>query len=154
MMTGEKTTSATVEPALFSAADIHDMVDRKKREEAAAAQQRHQAAEEEKKHQEEMFLARKLTPEFINTVMRRVRNAAESGANEIMVGQFPSDWCTDGGRAINAPEDSWPDTLQGIAREFFEFWQRDLRPRGFHLHVKIINFPGGMPGDVGAFLSW
>jgi len=87
-------------------------------------------------------------------IMRRVHDAAEGGASEIMIGKFPCALCTDGGRKINAPEESWPDTLQGIAREFFEFWERNLKPRGFRLRVQILDFPGGKPGDVGAFLSW
>ena len=86
--------------------------------------------------------------------MTRVRTAAESGATESMIGQFPSDWCTDGGRRINVPEQDWPDTLQGIAREFYEFWERELKPKGFGLRAQIISFPDGKPGDVGAFLSW
>jgi hypothetical protein len=28
------------------------------------------------------------------------------------------------------------------------------RPAGYHLKAQIINFPDGMPGDVGLFLSW
>ena len=51
-------------------------------------------------------------------------------------------------------EDDWPDTLQGFAKEFFEFCQRDRKPRKFRLRVRIVSFPGGKPGDVGAFLSW
>jgi len=145
---------APAEPTLLSVDDIHNLVEEQKREAAAAEQKREQELAEEKKHQEEAFLAQKLTPEFVNTLMLRVRQAAVSGAREIMIGQFPSEWCTDGGRAINAPEDTWPETLQGFAREFYEFWERDLKPRGFRLSVKIIDFPGGMPGDVGAFLSW
>jgi hypothetical protein len=139
---------------LPSAADMRDIIERKNREKAAEELKKRTAAEEEKKHQEEILLARKLTPEFINLIMRRVHDAAESGASEIMIGKFPCALCTDGGRKINAPEESWPDTLQGIAREFFEFWERNLKPRGFRLRVQILDFPGGKPGDVGAFLSW
>lgn len=62
-----------------------------------------------------------------------------------MIGQFPGAWCTDGG---------WPVTLQGIAKEFFEFWKRDLKPRGFGLRVEIVSYPEGKPGDIGPFLSW
>jgi len=43
---------------------------------------------------------------------------------------------------------------KGIAREFFEFWEQNLKSRGFRLRVQILDFPGGKPGDVGAFLSW
>jgi hypothetical protein len=140
--------------ALPSAEDMRDVIEQKHKDKLAEQQKKAAAAAEEKKHQEEAFLARKLTQGFIDQVMHRIREAAESGATEIMVGRFPSAWCTDSGRKINAPEASWPDTLQGIAKEFYEFWERDLKPRGFHLHVQILDFPGGMPGDVGAFLSW
>ncbi|MBI1408278.1 MAG: hypothetical protein GC145_19375 [Caulobacter sp.] len=139
---------------LFSAKDLRAITERKYREQATAELRRMAAEEQEKKHQQEMFFRSGLTPEFINLVMTRVRTAAESGATEIMIGQFPSDWCTDGGRKINEPEDDWPDTLQGVAKEFFEFWQQNLKPRGFHLKAQIITFPGGLLGDVGAYLSW
>jgi len=139
---------------LPSATDICEIIEAKRRARVAEELRQHQAAEEEKKHQRDMFLARKLSPEFIAQVMARVRSAADSGASEIMLGQFPAAWCTDGGRKINAPEESWPDTLQGFAREFFEFWERELRPRGFRLRAEIVSFPNGMPGEVGAFLVW
>jgi hypothetical protein len=140
---------------LPSAQGIREIIEHKRMEKGAEEQKQRAAAEEEKKHQEELFLARTLPPDFIDRVMKRVRIAAEGGALEIMIGQFPSAWCLDEGRRINnQPDDSWPDTLQGIAREFFDFWQRELKPRGFGLRVEIISYPDGKPGDVGAFLSW
>ena len=154
-MTTTKTPGGTqINLDLPSAKELRDVIERKERERAAEALKQRQAAEAEKKHQEEVFLADKLTPDFVNLIMTRVQKAAESGASEIMIGQFPSDWCTDGGRRINAAEDDWPDTLQGIAREFYELWEHELKPRGYRLRAGIINFPGGKPGDVGAFLSW
>jgi hypothetical protein len=72
-----------------------------------------------------------------------------------MLGEFPSAWCTDGGRRINnQPDPSWPDTLQGFAREFYEFWERELKTKGYGLRAEIVSFPDGRPGDVGAFLTW
>ena len=71
-----------------------------------------------------------------------------------MVGHFPCEWCTDRGRLIEASDAGWSVTLQGIAREFFAFWQRDLQPRGFDLQSRLMGFPEGMPDDVGIFLSW
>lgn len=139
---------------LPSAKDICDLIRDKKQAKEDEERRHEQAAEEERKHQREMFLARKLSPEFVAQMMARVREAAAGGASEIMLGHFPAAWCSDGGRKINAPEESWPDTLQGFAREFFDFWESELRPRGFRLRVEIISFPGGMPGDVGAFLAW
>lgn len=139
---------------LPSAEELREAIERNEKKRAAEELKHRQAEEEERKHQQDMFLADKLTPAFINQVMTRVRKAAEGGASEIMIGQFSSNWCTDGGRRINAGEEDWPATLQGIARKFFEFWEHDLKPRGFRLRVGIINYPGGKPGDVGAFLSW
>jgi len=103
----------------------------------------------------EMFQTRKLTPDLINTVMMRVRHAAENGDSKVLLGHFPSEWCSDGGRRINVAEEDWPDTLPGLAREFFEFWERELKPRGFRLSAEIVSFKAdGIPGDVGAYLSW
>jgi hypothetical protein len=36
----------------------------------------------------------------------------------------------------------------------FEFWARQLRPRGYKIKFQIIDFPGGMPGDIGITLKW
>jgi hypothetical protein len=35
-----------------------------------------------------------------------------------------------------------------------EFWQRQLKSKGYHLRYEIVDYPGGMPGDVGITLSW
>ena len=71
-----------------------------------------------------------------------------------MLLRFPSQACSDGGRAINAMEPGWPSTLRGEAAEMFLRWERDLKPHGFHLGARVLEFPGGMPGDVGLFLVW
>ena len=42
---------------------------------------------------------------------------------EAMVYSFPSDLCTDSGRAINNNDPNWPETLQGKAKEFFERYE-------------------------------
>ena len=155
-MTTSHDTHATTPtgPDLPSAAEIFDIVTLSRQKQAVEAQIHHAAAEKEKQHQRQMFMTRKLPFDLINLISSRIRTAAEAGGVEIMLGQFPSDWCSDSGRMINEAEPGWPDTLQGVAREFFEFWQRDLKPRGYHLHARIISFPDGLPGDVGIFLSW
>ena len=140
---------------LPSAADIRRIIEQKNSARAQEAISQRKAHEEEERHKREIFMARKLTPQFINTVMTRVRRAAENGESSVMLGHFPCEWCSDGGRLINIAGEGWPDTLPGIAREFFEFWQRELNPKGFKLSAQIVSFkPGGIPGDVGAYLSW
>ena len=140
---------------LPSAADIRDIIEQKKKDSLAEEARQRKAAEEDLKRQKSLFSERKLTPEFINKVMTRIRRAAENGEYTLLVGQFPGEWCSDGGRSINVREEGWTDTLPGFAREFFDFWQRELRPKGFRFSVEFVSFKaGGLPGDVGAYLSW
>ena len=80
--------------------------------------------------------------------------AAAEGAREFLLARFPSALCLDGGRAINALEPTWSATLTGKAADIFLRWQRELRPRGFGLGARVLEFPGGFPGDIGLFLSW
>jgi len=76
------------------------------------------------------------------------------GETEFLLLRFPSQLCSDSGRAINVPDPDWPETLRGEAAEMYLRWERDLRPRGFHLTARVIDYPGGMPGDVGLYLVW
>ena len=87
-------------------------------------------------------------------LLQQAREAAERGEKEILLLRFPSQLCSDGGRAINVAEADWPSTLRGEAAEIYLRWERDLRPHGFHLVARILSFPGGKPGDAGLFLVW
>lgn len=100
------------------------------------------------------FLMHHLSPREIKHVRAAVEAAIRQNAFEAMVYSFPSSLCRDDGRAINNAEPSWPDTLQGKAREVYEAYERHGRPMGFHLKAMIVTFPGGIPGDVGFFLNW
>jgi hypothetical protein len=68
--------------------------------------------------------------------------------------RFPNNLCSDNGRAINQQEPGWEKTLTGIPKEIYEFWDRQLRQLDYKLRVQIVDFPGGMPGDVGMSLKW
>ena len=85
-----------------------------------------------------------------NVVIRAVKE----GKMEALVYSFPSLLCTDQGRAINSNAPDWPETLQGKAREFYDRFETLAKPQGYRLKAMIINFPGGVPGDVGFFLNW
>lgn len=99
-----------------------------------------------------------LTPELIHTIAHNLTNkmriAAQNGETEIMVMRFPNTLCTDKGRAINNAEDGWQDTLTGRPRQAYELWRDHLRDAHYKLKAMIIDWPSGMPGDVGFFLSW
>ena len=83
-----------------------------------------------------------------------IQRAAKSGLTEVQVYRFPNQLCTDRGRAINQQEPGWEATLTGVPKEIYQIWQKHFRSRGYRLRVQIIDFPGGMPGDVAMTLSW
>jgi len=83
-----------------------------------------------------------------------INRAVNNGLTEIEVGRFPNTLFSDRGRAINQQELGWEKTLTGEPKEMYEFWQKHLRPRGYKLKVQIMDFPDGLPGDIGMTLSW
>jgi hypothetical protein len=102
----------------------------------------------------EAFMSREVHPEAIERINNAVSVAAKQGNHQIQVLTFPSSFCSDGGRRINIADPEWPSTLEGFAKQAYEFYQKELRPLGYKLNAEIISFPGGMPGDVGLFLKW
>ena len=102
----------------------------------------------------EDFLQNHVTAEEVAMVQRLVMNAVKDGKMEAMVYSFPSDLCSDSGRAVNSNDPSWPETLRGKAKEFYERYQERAKPQGYTLKAMVINFPGGVPGDIGLFLGW
>ena len=88
------------------------------------------------------------------SLQSKLRSAAQRGVSELMVMRFPTALCTDKGRAINNSDKDWPDTLTGRPRQAYEFWRDQLRPAGYRLRAMIVEWPGGLPGDVGFFLQW
>jgi hypothetical protein len=83
-----------------------------------------------------------------------VNRAVENGLTSVLVFRFPHEVCSDNGRAIRETEEGWENTLTGVPKEIYDFWQRQLKPRGYHIRYEIIDYPGGMPGDIGVTLSW
>jgi hypothetical protein len=83
-----------------------------------------------------------------------IQRAVNNGLTEVFIGRFPNDIFTDRGRAINQQEPGWETTLTGLPKELFHFWKTYLQPRGYRLRFQIVDWPGGMPGDIGMTLSW
>jgi hypothetical protein len=115
-----------------------------------------QMAEEEKKD----LIARLSAPsglsdeQALERAARIIRRAVEAGTTEVEVYRFPNTLCTDRGRAVNQAEPGWEKTLTGVPKEIYELWCRHFRERGYKLRAFIVDFPGGMPGDVAMTLSW
>jgi hypothetical protein len=110
--------------------------------------------EGERKELQNAFLNQHIRPDARERFITRVREAAQRGEHEIEIVRFSSEFCTDGGRRINNFDPEWPDSLTGFAREVYEAYDQHLRKLGYKLRAQILNYPGGMPGEVGIFLSW
>ncbi|MEF0942950.1 hypothetical protein [Rhizobium sp. BR 362] len=113
-------------------------------------------AREAEKHAEFVleFFEKHISDKERDIIRRVVMKSVADGKVEALIYSFPSDFCTDGGRAINSHRSDWPSTLQGKAKELYELFNEVARPQGYGLTAAVINFPGGMPGDIGFFLNW
>ena len=113
-----------------------------------------------------------LTDAIIQSGLDRIKRAFERGETELMFSSFPSNFCTGGGRAIinagvppiNKPskddlaarsdKPGWLETMPAGVHKVYDTWKNHLKLGGFGFSARIINYAGGMPGDVGLFFTW
>jgi hypothetical protein len=142
--------------ALPTADELKERIALAEAEKADAAAKKQADAEAEKK----MLLEKFIKPSGVSEEERMQRaaaiieRAASNGLTEVLIAKFPNALFTDHGRAINQQEPGWEATLTGLPKELYEFWERQLRPRGYKLKFQIVDWPGGMPGDIGMTLKW
>ena len=121
--------------------------------EKAAQYMREQAAAEAEK---QAFIDRMKQPSGVSDEegIRRgaaiIQRAINAGLTEVEVYRFSNALCTDHGRAINQQEAGWENTLTGLPKEMYEFWNRQLRPRGYKIKFQIVDWPGGGRIDGGS----
>ena len=141
--------------AFMSVSDLKTYVAKVELAKASQSFASMEAAEKAKRDLIEKMMTRiEMTPEWLRAFMNRVKFAAERGDNEMLIGRFPSELCTDRGRAINNTEAGWPETLVGRPLQAYEIWKEKLQPLGYGLKALIIEWPQGFPGDVGLYLTW
>ena len=112
----------------------------------AATDRRHQLATE--------LIDTHVSDDAWQALLRHAQQAAGAGEKECLLLRFPNELCTDGGRMIDVAHDSWPATLRGEAAEIYLRWEHELKHAGFHLAARVLEYPNGMPGDIGLFLVW
>ena len=155
-MSSDRSTTQTAGTGTFSAADLKRRM--AEREAAKAAEELRRMREQEEKQKqvmEEFHKPPERTPEqVLQLVTQLVNHAAEAGQSEVQIYRFPNELCSDRGRRINNSEAGWEATLEGRPKLAYEFWQGHLRPLGFGLKAEVLEYPGGMPGDIGFFLTW
>jgi hypothetical protein len=147
---------ATVDVLLPSAKELMQELATAEAEKASAEAHKHAEEEAEKRE----LIERLSRPsglsdeEAVQRGVNIIRRAAAAGRTEVQVYRFPNQLCTDRGRAINQTEPGWEDTLTGVPKEIYQLWYKYFKPQGYRLKVQIVDFPGGMPGDVAMTLSW
>ena len=146
----------TLDDLLPTAAECVKTMALAEAEKASEEARKHSAAEAEKK----ALLERLQKPSGVSDEDRLkkaaaiIKRAVDNGLTEVRVGQFPNILCTDRGRAINQQEAGWESTLTGLPKEFYDFWKKHMQPRGYRLKFEIVDWPGGLPGDIGVTLMW
>ena len=110
--------------------------------------------EEERAGLREMFMSKDIHPEVVTRLNNAIRRAAEQGQRQLIVVTFPAAYCNDQGRRINNLESDWPESLEGFAKKAYEYYIKELKPLGYKLTAQVLDYPGGMPGRVGMYLSW
>jgi hypothetical protein len=155
-MSENRGTTPPAGAGVFSAADLKRRM--AEREAAKAAEELRHMQEQEEKQKAVMAEFHKpperTAEQLMQFVMQLVSHAAERGQSEVQVYRFPNTLCSDRGRRINNSEPDWQQTLEGRPKSGYEFWHDHLRPLGFGLKAEVLEYPGGMPGDIGFFLTW
>lgn len=148
--------TTTLDEVLPSAAECRQSSAQREAEKASEYARKQAAAEAEKK----ALLDKLSHPSGVSDEERMkraaviVKRAVSNGLTEVEVGRFPNVLLTDRGRAINQQEAGWEDTLTGLPKELYAFWKQHMQPRGYRIRYQIVDWPGGMPGDIGITLSW
>jgi CBS domain-containing protein len=140
--------------ASSAAADFRQLAANFESTEAHRREDLRHSAGEERRHRAEALIGKHISDGSWRRLVHEARTAAEQGLKEFLLLRFPSQVCSDGGRAVNVPDPGWPETLRGEAAEIYSRWSHDLQPQGFHLSARVVDFPDGMPGDIGMFLVW
>jgi len=144
----------TVAEAALTVTDFHALATDFAHHNVEHQEEARRSAAEQRRHRVRDLIDHHIGDESWRSTLHHAREAATRGEKESMLLRFPADLCTDRGRAVNALSLDWPRTLRGEAAETYLRWERDLKPNGFSLSARVLEFPGGKPGDIGLFLIW
>jgi hypothetical protein len=66
---------------------------------------------------------RRVAARLRRDLMHQAREAAQRVEEEFVLLRFPSELCSDDGRAVNGSEPDWPKTLRGETAEIYLAWE-------------------------------
>ena len=93
---------------LLKPTDLKKLSDELETMKAKEALEHRRKEEEEENKLRQDFMQRDIGPEGVDRFNTMVRHAAEQGHDEIQILRFPSEYCSDHGRAINNFEALFP----------------------------------------------
>jgi CBS domain-containing protein len=146
--------SAEIDANRLNVSDFRALVADHEHKRTTQQQEQREALDQQRSQHVAELIHRHISDTGWRSLVQHARQAAEQGEKEFMLLQFPAALCSDGGRAINSYRPEWPETLRGEAAELYSRWESDMKPHGFELVARVLDFPGGMLGDVGLFLVW
>jgi hypothetical protein len=138
----------------LSAEGLRDSIADRAKKKTSDADQLKKAQEVEFQDMFKEFLEVPLSQKELSEIRDKIVRASKDGLFEVQVLEFPAKTCTDRGRAINNSDPDWPATLQGKAKDFYDFFVAKGRSQGFKLKAMITDFPDDLPGDIGLIVSW
>ena len=56
--------------------------------------------------------------------------------------------------SARAPTGLSKNTLTGVPKEMYRFWDEHLRPLGYKARFQVVDFSDGVPGDIAITLKW
>lgn len=140
--------------AAMSAADLRQRMAEIELARLEEAEAKRRKLEDEQMAQIKAFMEGGVTTGDLERIRHRITVAVENGKTEVEVIRFPAALLTDKGRAVNNFDPDWPNTLNGKAAMLYRLYRERAAPLGYKLEARVLNFPGGKPGEVGLFLSW
>ena len=123
--------TAQPDEASSAASDFRQLAADFKITEAHRREDLRQGAGEERRHRAEELIGKHISDGSWRHLLHEARTAAGQGLKEFLLLRFPSQVCSDGGRAVNVPDPGWPATLRGEAAEIYSRWSHDLQAAGF-----------------------
>ena len=121
---------------VLSAKDLKRIADEKETSKLREILDRRKKEEDEEQRARQDFMECEVKPEGIERFNSWVRRAAEQGQSEIQLLRFPSQYCTDHGRAINNFE---PVSVTGAT--YTKFGNRGLGEGGWGLSDRVAEAP-------------
>lgn len=134
--------------------DLRKISDDEDMAKARKTLERMKVEEDERAGLHEIFMSKDVHPQAKKRINDAVQRAAHQGQRQLLAVTFPASYCNDQGRRINNMDADWPSSLEGFAKKAYEYYMAELKPLGFKLNAQILDYPGGMPGDIGLYLRW